>query len=373
MKPKRTALIGSLVAMVLAGGAFLSTPAAAAPAAAPATIWQVQPTANPQSTALTDSSFQSVSASGPDEAWAVGTHSDVQASNHPLVEHWNGTSWTDVTVPQPAGQQATLSGVDDLSPTDAWAVGTSFVADPGDGLTLIEHWNGTTWSIVPSPDPASGIAGDSDELDAIGGTGPDDLWAVGSDLDEATQTIFLLFEHWNGTIWSAVPSPTPLRAAQFATSVSAVGSNDVWAVGYGFSLGTGQRETVSAQWNGSAWSIVPSPNVTHKGDVQNELTGVSTDGNGDVWASGFAGNVDNRNRRLPYVLHWTGTNWVMTKLPNLGSEGSQPNGIVAVSANDVWAVGQTQESNGSILTLTEQFNGSTWSISPSPDPGSVGK
>ena len=363
VKSKRILLVSVLVAIVTGGGTLLAGPAQAAPSS----IWQVQTTANPQATALTNSSFQGVSASGPDEAWAVGTHSDTQAADHPLVEHWNGTTWTAVTVPQPAGQQATLSGVDDLGPADAWAVGTTFNGSDQDALTLIEHWNGTSWSIVPSPNPAAGIAGDSDELSAVAGTGPNDLWAVGSDNDEASQTIFLLFEHWNGTTWTAVPSPTPFRSAQFGTSVAAVSPNDVWAVGIDQ---TGQRKTLSAHWNGQAWSIVPTRDITGTGSIQNELTGVSAE-DGTVWTSGFAFNVHHRNFRVPFVQQWNGTKWIMTKLPNMGSEGTALNGIHIVSPTDVWAVGQAQESNGSILTLTEQFDGSVWSIIPSPSPGSV--
>ena len=60
-------------------------------------------------------------------------------------------------------------------------------------------------------------------------------------------------------------------------------------------------------------------------------------------------------------------------MPTLGSEGSRLNAIAVLSTSDAWAVGQTQESNGGILTLTEQFDGSTWKISASPDPGSLGK
>jgi hypothetical protein len=74
---------------------------------------------------------------------------------------------------------------------------------------------------------------------------------------------------------------------------------------------------------------------------------------------------------VPYVLHWTGAQWVMTKVPNLGTEGSRLNGIQVLSPTDAWAVGQTQESNGAILTLTERYNGSAWTIVPSPDPGSL--
>jgi hypothetical protein len=343
----------------------------AARGAATGSIWKVEATVNPQAMAPspTNSTLAGVSATGPGEAWAAGTFEDQKALDHPLAEHRSGGTWTRVPVPQPAGQQALLNAVDDLSPGNAWAVGTSFgggVGATAAGRTLIEHWNGTSWSIVPSPNPAAGVPGDADVLTAISGTGPGDLWAAGWDNNGVT--ISLLFEHWNGSTWTAATSPTPLKSAQFANAITAISPDNVWAVG---TDETRESQTLSAHWDGTAWSIVPTPNLTHAGNAQNMLTGVSADGAGNVWASGLADNVNGQNLRVPYVLHWTGAQWVMTKVPNLGTEGSRLNGIQVLSPADAWAVGQTQESNGAILTLTERYNGSAWTIVPSPDPGSL--
>jgi hypothetical protein len=101
-------------------------------------IWKVEATVNPQGTAPdpTNSTLASVSATGPGEAWAAGTFMDTKALDHPLAEHRSGSTWTRVPVPQPTGQQALLNAVDDLSPGNAWAVGTSFsggVASPRTG------------------------------------------------------------------------------------------------------------------------------------------------------------------------------------------------------------------------------------------------
>jgi hypothetical protein len=104
----------------------------------------------------------------------------------------------------------------------------------------------------------------------------------------------------------------------------------------------------------------------------NELTGVATISGNDAWASGSEGNVDNMNFHIPYVLHWDGTAWSLARTPNRGGEGSPLRGITALSPADAWAVGQTQRLNGAIRPLTEQFNGSTWSLVPSPAPGSAG-
>jgi hypothetical protein len=357
--------IALLAVTVIAGVATLAGPVGAVTTSP----WTVDSTPNPHAGQLTNSVFSGVSASGPDEAWAVGSFSDQRALDHPLVEHWDGTAWTLTLLPQPGGRQAVLSAVDDLAPDNAWAVGDSFDRGDNQERTLIEHWNGTVWSVVPSPNPAVGVPGDSDVLTSISGSGPDDLWAAGSDNNDNTATLSLLFEHWDGVRWTAAASPTPMFAIQSASGITAIGPDDVWAVGSQFTDG---MRTLAAHWNGSSWSIVLTPDFSSAGNPQNQLTGVGASGAGGVWATGFANNVDNHNLDVPYVLHWNGSTWQLAKVPTVGSEGSQLSGIAVLSAGDAWAVGQTQDSKGGIFTLTEQFNGSTWSISASPDPGSVG-
>jgi hypothetical protein len=107
---------------------------------------------------------------------------------------------------------------------------------------------------------------------------------------------------------------------------------------------------------------------------QNELTGVTAVAANNVWASGF--ETENSNLHVPYVLHWNGTTWTLIKTPNPGTgqsgAGSSLFAITALSASDVWAVGHSQNGNGTLTTLTEQFNGSTWSVVPSPNPGLLG-
>jgi hypothetical protein len=357
-------VLTTLLAATITAAAVTLTTLSGPSGGATTSIWQVEKTVNPEATAsaATNSTFASVSASGPDEAWAVGTFSNTDALDQPLAEHWNGTTCTRVTVPAPAGQGATLSGVDDLSPTDAWAVGAS------GGLTLIEHWNGTSWSIVPSPNPATGIPGDGDSLAAIAGTSPNDLWAAGSDVTEqGGGEIQLLFEHFNGATWTAAASPAG-DGGGVSSAITAISSDDFWAVG---SFAGGGSNTLAAHWNGTKWSIVPVPDITGfaKGGGLNHLTGVSADGPDDVWASGYAADVDNTNLNVPGLLHWNGTSWTAATVPTLGKEGSLLFGVQVLSPTDAWAVGQTQGLVGNVSTLTEQFNGSVWTIVKSPDPG----
>ena len=117
---------------------------------------------------------------------------------------------------------------------------------------------------------------------------------------------------------------------------------------------------------------MPTPSPQDGPNPTNDLTGVTAISSTDVYASGFEANVNNQNLDKPYVLHWNGTAWSLVTLPNAGTEGSRLNAITSLSASDVWAVGTTMESDGALLTLAEHFNGTSWTIAPSPDPGQLG-
>ena len=110
-----------------------------------------------------------------------------------------GSSGTSKVVPSPnAGLALSLRGVTALSASDIWAVGDSLSNRSGGRQTLIEHWNGSTWSIVPSPTNPGAV---SSELSGVTALSASDVWALGG-VGNGT-----LIEHWNGTRWSVVKSP----------------------------------------------------------------------------------------------------------------------------------------------------------------------
>ena len=90
--------------------------------------------------------------------------------------------------------------------------------------TLTEHWNGTTWLVVASPN-----VGTSNILTAIEAIAASDAWTVGTYYANGTQ--HSLFEHWNGTDWSVVASPDFGSAFNVLNGLSAVSANDIWAAG----------------------------------------------------------------------------------------------------------------------------------------------
>ncbi|HXJ66009.1 MAG TPA: hypothetical protein VNN79_19795, partial [Actinomycetota bacterium] len=117
-----------------------------------------------------------------------------------------------------------LSGVVVLSPCRAWAVGSYNV--PPVSQTLIEEWNGTAWHVQQSPNANTSTPND---LEGVTATSTKDAWAVGLFFTSGS-VARTLTEHWNGTAWSLVPSPSP-GTGDDLSGVDAVSSTDVWAVG----------------------------------------------------------------------------------------------------------------------------------------------
>ena len=84
------------------------------------------------------------------QCWAVGYYFN-GSLNQTLIEQWDGTSWSIATSPNTGEVKTTSSsGVTCTSASQCWAVGY-YVNGSGFGQTLIEQWNGTSWFIVASP------------------------------------------------------------------------------------------------------------------------------------------------------------------------------------------------------------------------------
>ncbi len=277
----------------------------------------------------------------------------------------SGFSWSVVPTPNPSSSpNNNLSGVACTSLSNCWAVG---FASSGSGVTnqtLAEHWSGTAWSIVTTPNV---ISSGGDVLGSVACVSSSDCWAVGSYTPQGlpVEDTQALAEHWNGTAWSIVttPIPNPLDSMGLF-GVACVSSSDCWAVGFGFIGGGGTRGPLAEHWNGSAWSIIATDNPSF---VNNQLSGVTCISTSDCWAVGFAltGNFDQTSQT--FADHWNGSAWSIVTTPNTSSlQTNQLGGVSCVSSSDCWAVGLGDVIAGVEQTLAEHWNGTAWSIVTTP-------
>src|SRR5438034_800577 len=136
-------------------------------------------------------------------ACAVLAPSVVTASAHEAITPAAcAPSWTILPSPNPGAAGSSLFGVAAIAPDDVWAVGSSTDTIGGDSSTLAEHWDGTEWTVVPSPNGELGTS----RLVAVSALSSSDVWAVGSTGDDQP---LQLIEHWDGSTWSVSPPPVP--------------------------------------------------------------------------------------------------------------------------------------------------------------------
>src|SRR5579884_2339075 len=212
--------------------------------------------------------LQDVSCITASDCMAVGYYSISSSTYQTLIEEWNGTSWSIVSSPNTSTTAYNfLYGVSCVSASDCIAVG---YYDTGSyDQTLIEEWNGTSWSIVSSPNT---YTTENNSLYGVSCVSASDCWAVGY-YYTGSSTYQTLIEEWNGTSWSIVTSAnTSTGQNNILYGVSCVSSSFCMAAGQYVNSG-GYGQTLAEEWNGTSWSLVTSPNTSTTQD--NYLYGVS--------------------------------------------------------------------------------------------------
>lgn len=264
------------------------------PAGAAALRWHVVPSPS-AGTARSDNFLQGVSCAARAACIAVGVYS-ARGRDVTLAESWNGSTWSVVPSPNPRSITDGLDGVSCPAPARCTAVG-GYETGPVTGgwdKTLIESWNGARWSVVPSPDGPGRING----LDGVSCTSRTFCMAVGTHVTTASKP---LAESWNGTRWSLVPVPGvgPAGGGELS-GVSCTAQSACVAVGsYGTSGGT-----LAESWNGTAWSVVPSANRGKT--AMNALLGVSCASRSACTAVGFHESSFTEHTLIEF---WNGATW----------------------------------------------------------------
>jgi hypothetical protein len=333
---------------------------------------------------------------------AVGSYAG--ASNESgLVSEWNGTDWSLLPAPTPSADPDNLNSSVDNVLDSVSCTSTTFCVAVGQqssgGEPLAEEWNGSSWSIVATPDvPGSGSSPSqpvsptqppgpasptpdvapqvatakasslkSQGLNAVSCTAPASCMAVGaSATDKGDQT---LAEQWNGSAWSLVATPVPAPAApQVLEGISCSGDAFCVAVGLAQSPVTGASQPLIEQWNGSSWSLMASATA----DPGGELLGISCVGSSFCMADGY---VKGGSAIQDLSEQWNGSTWSVVATPEaVTADGGGLAGLSCVGPSLCVATGVNLITTGDASGTTQVllWNGESWAPETSPNTGASG-
>lgn len=279
----------------------------------------------------------SVAAVTTGDVWAVGTKNE-----QPLAVHWDGTSWSEVATAslEPGTVGGQLAGVTAISSDDVWAVGWRDLPISRE-RTLVEHWDGHSWQIVPSPNLSTRR---NELLNIVPVPGhPGVQWAVGfRQRRGATRPLVL---RRRGKTWSAIRSlprlgrGLPLVARGLLYGGAATGApGGLWLVGVSY-RSSGRAEPLVFRRGRTGWRLVQA---SAGGAYAREFNAATViPGTTRLWAVG-AGPLGG------LVERWDGTTWVRIASPaGVGSLAA----VTAISRRNTWAVG-----GSSFGTLVEHHN-----------------
>lgn len=277
--------------------------------------------------------FEALAIPARKDIWAIGYIFDIVGGAiefRTLAEHLVGPRFEIVPTPDRETAPAAdfLFGAAGTSASDIWAVGYSAPAGQPT-TTLIEHWDGTAWSIATSPNPGA----NGDDLLAVTAISSSDVWAVGARQDAGHFYTTPLALHWNGGNWTAVAVPTPAACTGHASLTGVSGSaTRLFATGWCGSSGNGADQAFIERWDGQNWRIVVPPAALPQGS---ELLGLSATAS-SKWATGFTQPPGN-NPAVPLTLHNEAGKW---KMVNVVDPSVSVLAGVSVSGAGTWAVGE---------------------------------
>lgn len=277
--------------------------------------------------------------------------------------------WDLVPTPNVGDSVTRLRAVTVLSPDDAWSVGlwrnVSGVFGP-----LAMRWNGTTWSLTDLPDTSH--LGGLPETEGVEAAPNGDVWIVGKVFTGYPADNLPLVLRWRGGTWDYVQTVT-LRPQTvypfgprggFLYEVDSLAPDDIWAVGQAAGYGDGGATTVplAAHWDGSTWTDVDVPRVASRHHSLDDVVAIS---HNDVWAVGDYRNVAGAFHAIAY--HWDGSQWSHIPSPIEDFPDSGLFDVVATGSDDVWAIGSAADAG----ILLMHWDGDHWNLMP-PPPNSGG-
>jgi hypothetical protein len=313
--------------------------------------WSIVRTPNAVSQSLHFGSLNGVSCASNSACIAVGSGVNDRANRIAIAASWNGTAWSALHTALVRGAAgAALAAVSCIATNDCTAVGFQLNGSAL-ALPLVERWDGTAWSVEPSPAVGGG------SLAGVSCVTASSCVAVGTTSDASGSTIALA-EVWNGVSWTIVPTPAvPNAPFTVLSAVSCSAATACTAVGSTTAPGFG---TVAERWNGSAWSLEA---MQTPGDGQEGFaTGVScTSASVCIMTGDY---INDSFNSVTLAEQWDGSTWAVEPSPNpSGTFLLQMTGVSCSTASACTAVGWTEA--GAVVL---RFNGTTWQLEPTPPP-----
>ena len=180
-------------------------------------------------------------AGAPRHAVAAGIHFD-GGDGRPLVQRLDGDTWSRFPIPIHAGA-GTIQFQDAVVAGDrVWAVGTLRNDKPMAGWLADDRWH---WSAPVDP------GGVEDEFLGVAALPDGTLWAVGKHREDADYQP--LIERFDGTAWTVVPSP-PVKGSAVLKDIAVTPDGSMWAVGWSVSEG-GVTLPLIEQWFEGSWLV----------------------------------------------------------------------------------------------------------------------
>jgi hypothetical protein len=286
-------------------------------------------------------------------------------------------AWTVPPTPNVAGANSTnLRSVDCSSANSCMAVGNAVFPGgfklPSPSTTVAERWDGTSWQVVPSPNPPGATWS---ELNGISCPLPRICFAVGFWRTDPNSPFGSgiprpLIELWDGTSWSIQPGPDVPQGSLDAVSCSGL----LACTAVGSVLDQSLHQPLAERWDGTGWHVQSTPTPNSTDPHENSLLAVSCPRRGTCTAVGGSTTFGacppcGPSDRSPLVERWFG------RVDSWGLEAAKPDGFDSgfsgVSCPDgrvCFAVGWFLPSSVSIATLAERRVGLSWSVMPTPNP-----
>jgi hypothetical protein len=308
--------------------------------------------------------IRGASASSPTDAWAVGT--SYETRDRPASWHWDGNRWATVHVGAAPRSNADLNGVAAGRVDDAWAVGTTNRADTGTSAALVVHWDGSRWRRVDLPFTRTG---DLLAVSAAGGQ----VWAAGSQkFGHRTRPLLL---HLANGAWTQPTIPL-LFSYDELRQVVAASDHDVWVIADRQRHGDTPYGSIIAHWDGRTWRRIPMP--FGRFDPPSGFAATSFT---DAWAVGSYADryCVLRAHSRTIAAHWDGHRWQVTPTPIIAPDALlsgvqiEPDGsAVAIGAAGTARLGSntcrwTPHSSFSMSAkepdlIFERWDGHRWSV-----------